>query len=45
MEKNSALNEEVRNLKREHEIQALRLCEDIKLRKKAEEDRSTIKED
>ena len=45
MEHNSALNEEVRNLKREHEIQALIPCEEIELRKKVEEDRAMINED
>ena len=40
MEKNNALNEEVINLKREHEIQVVRLREEI-----IEEDRITINED
>ena len=34
MEKNSALSEEVINLKREHEIQEVRVYEETKLRKK-----------
>ena len=45
MEKNNSLNEEVRNLEREYEIQALKLCEEIELIKKVEEDRVMINED
>ena len=45
MEKNNALNEEVRNLKREHEIKLVRLCKETKQRKKDEEDRVMINED
>ena len=45
MEKNNALTEEIRNLKREREIQLVRLCEEIELRKKAKEERIMIDED
>ena len=38
MEKNNSINEEVRNLKREHGTQVVRLCEETKLRKEDEED-------
>ena len=42
MEKNNILNEEVRILKNEHEIQGVRLCEEIELRKKAKEDKFMV---
>lgn len=45
MEKNNALNEEVRNLKGEQETQSILLCETTKLKKKGEEDRFMIEED
>lgn len=40
LEKKNTLNEEVRTLKREHKIQAVRLCELTKLKKKDKEDKS-----
>lgn len=45
MEKNGALNEEVKNLKREQEEKSILLCEITKLKKKAEEDRDMIEEE
>ena len=45
MEKNNTLKEEVTNLKREHEMQAIRLCEEIEQRKKAIEDKVMIEDD
>ena len=45
MEKNSALSEEVKNIKREHEIQSVGLCEETKMRNKSEEKRVMIDED
>ena len=38
LEKNGSLQEEVRNLKREQEIQSIRLCEILEQRNKAKED-------
>ena len=38
LEKNGSLKEEIRKLKREQEIQTIRLCEISKQRKKAQED-------
>ena len=38
LEKNGSLQEEVRKLKREQEIQSIRLCEVLEQRKKANED-------
>ena len=37
LEKNGSLQEEVRKLKREHEIQSIRLCEILEQRNKAKE--------
>ena len=45
MEKNNTLKEEVTNLKREHEMQAIRLCEETEQRKKAIEDKVMIEDD
>ena len=45
MDKSNTLKEEVTNLKREHEIQAIRLCEEIELRKKAKEEKVMIEND
>ena len=45
MEKNNTLKEEVTNLKREHEIQVVRLCEEIERRKKSIEEKFTIEDD
>ena len=45
MERNNTLREEVTSLKREHEIQAIRLYEEIKLRKKVVEDEVMIEDD
>ena len=45
MKKNNALKEDITSLKREHEIQAVRLCEETKLRKKDEEDKVMIDDD
>ena len=45
MEKNNAMKEKVTNLKREHEIQAIRICEETKLRMKAVEDKAMIEDD
>ena len=42
MEKNNALNEEVRNLKREQEIQTIRMCEVSEQKKKVEEEKVMI---
>ena len=44
MEKKNTLKE-VTNLKREHEIQIVKLCEETKLRKKAKEDNIMIEDD
>ena len=44
MEKNNALSEEVRNLKREYEIQSMKWFEEKKFRKKDKEDRVMIDE-
>lgn len=38
LDKNKLLNEEIRGLKRENEIQLIRLCEVTKQRKNVEED-------
>lgn len=45
MEKNGALTEEVKNLKREQEVQSLFLFEITEMKKKAEEDKVMIEED
>ena len=45
IEKNNTLKEEVKNLKREHEIQAIRLYEEIEQRKKDIEEKVSIKDD
>ena len=45
MEKNTTLKEELKNLKREHEVQEIRLCEEIEKRKKAIEDKVMIEDD
>ena len=45
MEKNNALNKNVRNLRREHEIQVVRLCKETKLTNTYEEDRVMMNED
>ena len=45
MKKNNALKEEVTNLKREHKIQAIKLCKETKLRKKAIEEKLMIVDD
>ena len=45
MEKNITQKEELTNLKRIHEVQAIRLCEEIEQRKKAIEDTVMIKDD
>ena len=45
IESNNTLKEEVTNLKREHEVQAIRLCEEIEKRKKAIEDKVMIEND
>ena len=45
MEKNTTLKEEMINLKREHEGQAIKLCEEIHQRKKAIEDKVMIEDD
>lgn len=39
LEKNIILNEKVKGIKREHEIQLVRLCEVTKKKKKVEEDK------
>ena len=45
IERNNTLKEEVTNLKREHEIQAIRLCEETEIRKKAIEEKVMIEDD
>ena len=45
LEKNNILNEEVRGLKRENEIQLVRLCEVTEHKKKAEEDKDMVEKD
>ena len=45
MQKNNDLSEEVRNLKRKHEIQSVRLFEEIELRKKVEDEKVMIEDD
>ncbi len=39
------MNEEVIALKREHEIQTVRLCEVTKQKKKVEEDKAKVEDD
>ena len=45
MEKNNALNEEVKKLKREQEAQSIMLCEISELKKKVEENKVIFEED
>ena len=45
LEKKSILNEGYRGLKREHEIQSMRLCEVTKQKKKGEEEKVMVEED
>ena len=45
LEKNTILNNEVRTLKREHEIQSVRLCEVVEQKKKAEDDKAMAEVD
>ena len=45
MKKNETLTEEVRNLKREQEVQSILLCEVTKKKNKVEEDKVMIEDD
>ena len=45
MDKKNVINEEFRNLKREKQIQPVRMCEMPKLKKKAKKDKVMIEED
>ena len=45
MENNTTLKEELTNLKREHEGQAIRLCEEIEQRNKVVEDKVMVEDD
>ena len=45
MEKNTTLTEEIRNLKREQEIQLVLLCEATEQKKKAKEEKFMIEYD